>query len=258
MAQKWELITAELDPQARAGDPAAIRKNLAERGEEKKTESAAWIDHKAQVPRAEAVTSGLSTRVYLPGSVLARMHDEQESIELWHNHPEVNGKRGSAVPSAEDIAVAVMPGVAALTTVDDYGRWTRIRRDRNAQYHRLVVTQWVKEVEHVAEQALAVNNPPPVDEEEQHERMEIAAEVAAGAAVAVGLIKAERLSAGALRDGKIAARLVNANEDKTLDAIKARTDLTGKGPDGLQNTGTPGRNTRRRRWKQSGPGVDPR
>ena len=84
------------------------------------------------------------------------------------------------------------------------------------------------------------------------------AEVGAGAAVAVGLIKAEGLSAEALRDGKAAAMLVNADEKKTLDAIKARTDVSSKESDGMQSTKTPHGNTRRRRWQQSGRGGDQR
>ena len=121
-----------------------------------------------------------------------------------------------------------------------------------------MVAQWVENARDIAEQGLAMNNPSAVDEEERHRRAEIAAEVAAAAAVAVGLIKAEGLSAEALRDGRVAARLVNADGNKTLDAIEARTDVSGKGPDGLQNAKTPQRNKRRRRWERSAGGGDRR
>ena len=248
MARKWELVTAELDSRARGGDPAAICEKLAQRGKEEKTETAVWIDHSTERARAEAVTSGLSTQVYLPGSVLTRMRDAQKRMELWHNHPYADGAPGNAVPSAEDIGAAMMPGVTALTTVDDNGRWTKIWRCENVEYHPRVVAQWVENARNIAERALTMNNPPPVDEEEEHRRAERAAEAAAGAAVAVGLIKAEGLSPEALRDGKVAARLVNADENKTLDAIQAKTDVGGKEPDGLRSARTPHRNTRRGRW----------
>ena len=170
MAQKCELVTAELDSRARAGEAPAIRENLAKRGKEKKTETAVWVDHRAPPLHAEAVTSGLSRRVYLPDSVLARLRDPQERIQLWHNHPEAGGKPGNAVPSAEDIAVAVLPGVTALTTVDDNERWTRIRRGANADYHPMVAMIWVKNALRTAEMALRANNDPPVDEEDRQRR----------------------------------------------------------------------------------------
>ena len=176
MARKWELVTAELDSRARGGDPAAICEKLAQRGKEEKTETAVWIDHSTERARAEAVTSGLSTQVYLPGSVLTRMRDAQKRMELWHNHPYADGAPGNAVPSAEDIGAAMMPGVTALTTVDDNGRWTKIWRCENVEYHPRVVAQWVENARNIAERALTMNNPPPVDEEEEHRRAERAAE----------------------------------------------------------------------------------
>ena len=48
MAQKCELVTAELDSRARAGEAPAIRENLAKRGKEKKTETAVWVGHRAR------------------------------------------------------------------------------------------------------------------------------------------------------------------------------------------------------------------
>ena len=258
MADKWEWITAELDSPARGGDPAAIRDELAKRGRREKTEAAVWIDHSAHMPGAEAVTSGLSTRVYLRGPILAELRDPPERIEVWHNHPYANGEPGSAVPSAEDIGAAVMPGMAALTTVDDNGRWTRIWRGENAEYHPLVVTQWVQNVRKLAELAVTMNNPPPVDEEQEHRRAQKAAEVAAGAAVAIGLIKAEGLSAEALKEGMVAARLVNADKNKTLEGITAKTDVSRKELDGLRSARTPHQNTRRGRWTRSGRGEEGR
>ena len=255
MAQRWELVTAELDPRARAGDAAAIRKKLAERGTEKKTETAVWVDHGIQPLRAEAVTSELSTRVYLPDSVLTRLRNREKRIQLWHNHLEADGEPGNAVPSAEDIGVAVLPGVLALTTVDDNQRWTRIRRGANADYHPMVATIWVQNALRIARRALRANNDPPVDEEDKQRREERAAEAAAGAAVAVGLIKAEGLSGRGLEEGRIAARLANSQRNGTLDAIKSGIDVSGKEPDGLRNVETSHDGTRRGRWKKSRPEV---
>ena len=83
-------------------------------------------DH-PDLPYVQAGTSGSAQGVRFPPGLGARLRDENERLELWHNHPQTQDAPTDLIPGIDDIVTAMWPGVAAVCVVDNYGNARPIR-----------------------------------------------------------------------------------------------------------------------------------
>ena len=202
----WTALTNKLTPEAKAGDPDAIRKWLAGWSASRKVEAIVWIDRGGERPQVEAGTAMQAEKVPIPGDLLARLKSADERIELWHNHPATANESSIAAPGPQDIAVATLPGVTALNTVDDEGRRMRIEAAEPRFGRPDIVRDWTQKAADRMHRVLMTEFEPPADAEAQRDRDIALTEATVGAAVAMGLIQAHGLSERGISHGQWLAR----------------------------------------------------
>ena len=83
-------------------------------------------DH-PDLPRVRAGTSGSAHGVMFPPGLDARLRDQNERLELWHNHPDTQDAPTDSIPGVDDIVTAMWPGVASVWVVDNDGNARPIR-----------------------------------------------------------------------------------------------------------------------------------
>ena len=210
----WTTLTHKLPTEARNGNEVEIVEWLAEESRKRKHEVVVWINRTGKYPQAEAGTSGEAAKVKLPKTLLARLKDRDERIELWHNHPAGVGVPSIAVPSPEDIAVATMPGVAGVTTVDDEGNAMRVISTEPRFERPDIVKNWTRRAGVLMHRRLFMERIRlrlPLDERAESDMAIEVAKATVGAAVAARLIDAETLSERAMLDGRELATATNAD-----------------------------------------------
>ena len=193
----WITLTDELPRKARKGDATEIVKWLTNESRKRKYEIVVWINRTGKRPRAEAGTSQQAAKITLPKWLREKLKDPRERNEIWHNHPAGSGVPSIAAPSPEDIAVATLPGVIAVSAVDDGANTMKVTPTDPRFGRADVIVDWTRTARDLMEGRLLTERirlKLPLDEEARRAMAVRSAEATVGAAVAAGLIHAQNLS----------------------------------------------------------------
>ena len=208
----WITLTDELPRKARKGDVTEIVKWLTNESIKRKYEIVVWINRTGKRPRAEAGTSQQATKTTLPKWLRDKLKDPLERNEIWHNHPAGPGVPSIAAPGPEDIAVATLPGVAAVSAVDDGANTMKVTPTDPRFGRADVIVDWTRKARDLMRGRLLMERirlELPLDEEATRTMTVRIAEATVGAAVAAGLIHAQNLSETGILDGRELAAATN-------------------------------------------------
>lgn len=239
---QWRDLTHMLSKRARRGDQEAIRKWLADWNRTEGVEAVVWIDHSVRPRQAKAGTAGLVDKVPFPPSLMARLNDAGSRIELWHNHPKKEGEPALAVPSPDDIGTLMRPGVItvgaiATETGETEERWIQIDAGARQIPHPQAITSWVRYAQNIEIATIDAELGPPADAEAKRSRSIWTAEVAVGAAEAMGLLQSKGLKVEARANGIALARATNGSFG-TPKQIAERTPMPETDETALKRTTT--------------------
>ena len=92
----------------------------------------------------QAGTSQQATKITLPKWLRDKLKDPRGRNEIWHNHPAGPSVPSIAAPGPEDIAVATLPGVIAVSAVDDGANTMKVTAT-NPRFGRAdVIVDWTR------------------------------------------------------------------------------------------------------------------
>ena len=236
----WTELTAELPPAAQRGDRDAISEWLARWSQKEKVEAVVTIDLRTGEVRAGTVWS--TKKVTLPGDLKARTRDENERIEVWHNHPRTSDAQTNSIPSADDVIAAMGAGVASVTVVDDYADRQVITRGAQPIDNGRAAQRWLHQAQIITEIAISATGLNVNRERAATKR----AEIVVAAAHAVGMVELKDIDT---KTAELGGRVAKAANEDVGRPTELNAKMKGEGKEALGHSVSTGQTERTQRWK---------
>ena len=233
-------LTTNLPAAARRGDRDAIGQWLSEWSRREEVEAIVIID--LRTDNVRAVTGWSATKAWLPEDLEERTKNEDERLELWHNHPRTPDAQTNSIPSVDDIIMAMRAGVAALGVVDNHADRQVIRRGAQSIDNPAAARRWLQQAQMITETAIGAAGGNVTKERAAIET----ATIVVAAAHAVGMVRWTHSDARTTERGQRVARATSMEAGTPAELAK-RMVPKDEGRMGHSASSKPTEG--RRRWK---------